>query len=64
MAEMKVSVKITGTEPFKSFLIKLDRHINDYVQNFADASEVMPFIVREYSNFMEIISDDKEGENV
>ena len=64
MAEMKVNVKITGVEPFKSFLIKLDRHINDYVQNFADASEVMPFIVREYSNFMEMISDDKEGENV
>lgn len=64
MAEMKVTVKITGAELFKSFLIKLDRHINDYVQNFADASEVMPFIVREYSNFMEIISDDKEGENV
>ena len=64
MAEMKVNVRLTELEPFKSFLKKFDSHISDYVFGFADASEVMPFIVQEYSNFMEIISNDEEGDDV
>lgn len=64
MAEMKTNVRLTELEPFKTFVKKLDSHISDYVRNFADASEVMPLIVQEYSNFIDIINDDKEGENV
>lgn len=58
MAEMKVKVRLTEHEPFKTFYEKMVGHMEDYRKGEILEFEIMKYIYADFIEFSEAIGAD------